>query len=204
LQPLIFTLALFTFCAGDSQEERFETARAFYVACHPKRQRPGRTRQGFHKAVARLPLTCLRRLARGLHRQLPARFPTTWTVGDLVPFGCDGSRLECPRRAELEQRLGQAGKPDAPPMLWVTALVHLRTGLLWAWRLGPGTVSEQVHLKALLTTLPARALVVVDAGYLSYYSSLPFPGRMALACRARELAGPSQPFYIPPLPPAEP
>jgi hypothetical protein len=161
-------LALFTFCAGDSQEERFETARAFYVACHPKRQRPGRTRQGFQKAVARLPLTCLRRLALGLRRQLPARFPTTWTVGDLVPFGCDGSRLECPRSAELEQRLGQAGKPDSPPMLWVTALVHLRTGLLWAWRLGPGTASEQVHLKALLATLPARAVVVADAGYLSY------------------------------------
>jgi hypothetical protein len=28
----------------------------------------------------------------------------------------------------------------------VTALVHLRTGLLWGWRLGKGTASERGHL----------------------------------------------------------
>jgi hypothetical protein len=168
LQPLLFTLVIFTFCAGDSQEERFESARAFYVACHPKRRRPGRSLAGFQKAVARLPMPCLRFLTHGLRRHLEARFAATWSVRGFVPFGCDGSRLECPRSAELEQRLGQAGKPESAPMLWVTALVHLRTGLLWAWRLGPGTASEQGHLKALLTTLPAMALLVADAGYLSY------------------------------------
>src|SRR5207244_2940891 len=58
-------------------------------------------------------------------------------------LGCDGTRLEAPRTPELERALGQASKTDAAPMLWVTALVHLRTGLLWAWRLGRGTASER-------------------------------------------------------------
>jgi hypothetical protein len=173
---------LFTFCSGSSVEERFETARAFYVVCHPKRRRPGRSVQGFHKALAPLPLGCLRALAAGVRRLLPTQFARDWTVKDFVPFGCDGSRLQCPRSQELEQRLGQAGKPDSAPMLWVTALVHLRTGLLWAWRLGQGTASEANHLKALLTALPANALLVADAGYMGYdlYSSILASGRSFL------------------------
>src|SRR5258708_18524047 len=33
VQPLIFVLLTMTWTAGDSTPERFETARAFYVAC---------------------------------------------------------------------------------------------------------------------------------------------------------------------------
>jgi Transposase DDE domain len=182
LQPLLFTLLLFTFCSGNCLEERFETARAFYVVCHPKRRRPGRSVQGFHRALTRLPLACLRVLAAGVRRLLPDRFARDWTIGEFVPLGCDGSRLECPRSCELETRLGQAGKPDSAPTLWVTALVHLRTGLLWAWRLGKGTASEGGHLKALLTALPANALLVADAGYMGYdlYASILDSGRSFL------------------------
>jgi hypothetical protein len=50
----------------------------------------------------------------------------------------------------------------------VTALVHLRTGLLWAWRLGQGSASELVHLKHLLGVLPPLALLVADAAYLDH------------------------------------
>jgi hypothetical protein len=41
-QPLIHVLLVMTWCTGDSLPERFETARAFYVATHQKRKRPGR------------------------------------------------------------------------------------------------------------------------------------------------------------------
>jgi hypothetical protein len=83
-------------------------------------------------------------------------------------MGCDGSRIECPRTTELERRLGQAGKTDAAPTLWVTAFVHLPTGLLWSWRLGPGTAAEQEHLRHLLSTLAREALIVCDAAYMGY------------------------------------
>ncbi len=64
--------------------------------------------------------------------------------------------------------MGKAGKEDSAPTLWLTAIVHLRYGLLWAWRLGKGTASEQMHLIHLLATLPARSLLVTDAGYIGY------------------------------------
>src|SRR5258707_638647 len=68
------------------------------------------------------------------------------------------------------------GSPSAPtdpavgasPQVGLSALVHLRSGVLWAWRLGRGAINERLHLKALLPTLPRGALVVADCGYQGY------------------------------------
>src|SRR5437667_4448829 len=65
VQPLLLVLLVTTWCCGDSQAERFEAAKAFCVACRRKQKRPGQTVQGFHKALARLPLPVLRALASG-------------------------------------------------------------------------------------------------------------------------------------------
>jgi hypothetical protein len=162
-QPLVLVLLGMTWCCGDSLSERFETAKAFCIHSRSKRRRPGRTVEGWQKALAKLPSAVLRTVAAGVRRRVAAVLDLV--TDGFVVVGCDGSRLECPRTAELEQRLGQAGKDHAAPTLWVTALVHLRTGVLWAWRLGKGTASERHHLRALLPTLPARALVVADAGF---------------------------------------
>ena len=69
------------------------------------------------------------------------------------PMGCDGSRIECPRAAEREARVGPAGKKDAAPTVWVTAFVHLGTGLLWSWQLGLGNADERLHMRQLLAKL---------------------------------------------------
>jgi hypothetical protein len=124
--------------------------------------------RGFDKALARLPMPVLRAVAAGLRRRLAQVFARRWLVEGFIPLGCDGTRLACPRSAELEQHLGQAGKPHSAPMVWLTALVHLRLGIPWAWRWGKGTASERSHLLHLLSTLPAAALVVADAGYVGY------------------------------------
>jgi hypothetical protein len=165
-QPLVLTLLTLTWCCGDSQVERFETAKAFTAACLSKRRRPGQTLQGFQEALVKLPLLVLRGVAAGVRRRLLELLPLA--DGPFVVFGCDGSALECPRTAALEQRLDAPAKRGGAPQLWVTALVHLRTGLLWAWRLGKGKNRERSHLLALLPTLPAAALVVADAGYNGY------------------------------------
>src|SRR5439155_757713 len=68
----------------------------------------------------------------------------------------------------LDQRLGTSSHDGSSPQVWVTALVHLSTGLLWAWRLGRGRASERNHLVHLLPTLPRSALLVADAGYVGY------------------------------------
>jgi DDE family transposase len=109
-QPLVFVLVAMTWCAGDSLPERFETARAFYVACHQRRRRPGKTFAGFEKALGKLPLPVLRAVAGAVRQRLAQVFAGRFRVDGWVPLGCDGSRLACPRSAELERRLGVGAK----------------------------------------------------------------------------------------------
>src|SRR5467141_3423973 len=117
-QPVVFVLLTMTWCAGDSLPERFETARAFYVALHQKRRRPGTTCEGFQKALARVPLAALRLVAAAIRRRLLQVFGEGLVVGGFIPFGCDGSRVQCPRSQELEQRLPSSSTDDAPPQVW--------------------------------------------------------------------------------------
>jgi hypothetical protein len=167
-QPLILVLLLMTWCCGDSQAERFETAKAFCVVCLPKRRRPGQTVHGFQKALARLPMVVLRCLAAGVRHQLAVRLQSRWSDHGFIAFGCDGSRLECPRTEELERRLGHVGKKQSAPNVWVTALVHLRLGVPWAWRWGKSNASERSHLERMASLLPRGALLVADAGYFGF------------------------------------
>lgn len=180
VQPLVLMLLLMTWCHGDSQADRFEAAKAYCRVCMRKRRTPGKTVQGFQKALARLPLLVLRTLAAGVRRVLALRLGQHWFVESFVPIGCDGSRVQCPRTAELEQRMGQAGKEKSAPMLWVTALVHLRWGVPWAWRFGKGTASERDHLGQMLGVLPRLALLVADAGYFGFRLAEQLMGRQVM------------------------
>jgi len=188
-QPLLVILLCMTWCAGDSLPERFEAARAFYVALHQRRRRPGKTFAGFEKALGKLPMPVLRAVATAVRGRLTQVFARRLWVDGFIPLGCDGSRLACPRSEELERRLGLGKKPKkkrkkkaAParggggakpraagtPQLWVTAVLHLGLGVPWSWRLGGGGASERAHLRLLLGTLPRGALLVADAGYVGY------------------------------------
>jgi Transposase DDE domain len=109
-QPLIFVLLVMTWCAGEALPERFETARAFYVALHQRRRRPGKTFAGFEKALGQVPLRILRVVAAAVRQRLAVVFADQFAVDGFIPLGCDGSRLTCPRSAELEQRLGVRAK----------------------------------------------------------------------------------------------
>lgn len=176
LQPLVLIMIAMTWAAGDSQCERFEIARGFYVACYASRKRPGRTIEGFHKALSRIPMRPLRALAAGVRRRIRARLGSRLLVDGFVPMGCDGSRIECPRTTELEARLGPSGNNDSAPSVWVTAIVHLSTGLLWSWQLGPGNAAEQLHLRRLRKTLWDQVIIVCDAAYMGYELALDIVG----------------------------
>ena len=93
------------------------------------------------------------------------------TMEGWLPLGCDGSRMECPRTAELEQSLGKSSKDKSAPTLWVIALVSLTTGVLWSWHLGTSKTGERRYLIDLLETLPQAVLqsvLLCDAGYVGY------------------------------------
>ena len=104
-----------TWNAGDSQSEKFEKARGFYVACRQARRRPGKALEGFQKALGCIPMRQLRALAARARQAIHARLGKRRLVDGYEPMGCDGSRIECPRDTELERRLGKAGKIDAAP-----------------------------------------------------------------------------------------
>ena len=169
LHPLLWILLLTTYCCGDSLPEKFEAAKGFYVACCPKRKRPGKSFAGFEKAITKLPMPILRALAAGIRGRFQAIFQDRWMVGNFIPFGCDGTRQNCPRSEELERRLGSGGKEGSSPTIWNTAIVHLTLGIPFCWRLGKGSKpSERSHLISMLALLPVAALIVADAGYVGY------------------------------------
>src|SRR5438128_8092052 len=104
LHALVTVLLLLTWTTGDSEAERFATARAFYVARHQHDQRPGASLQGFRQALAKLPLPVLHALFAGVRGCLRQLFHRCWLRDGFVVLAVDGSRQECPRSAELEQR----------------------------------------------------------------------------------------------------
>jgi Transposase DDE domain len=164
LKPLILVLVSLTWCRGET-EERFQNARDFANAARPKRRRTGASFAGFQKALARLRMAVLAILARGIRDQFLRQLGPTLLEHGFLPLGCDGTRLECPRTDELLRHLDPAGNADSAPTLWVTALVHLTTGVPWHWRVDTGTASERHHLIEMIGELPATALVICDAGY---------------------------------------
>lgn len=168
LQPLIEVALLMTWGAGDTWAERFEPARAFYSAMHDKRRRPGKTVQGFSHALSQLPMHAFRAVAKSVRARVAEAVADGWVMGGFVPFGCDGTRLECARTAELERWLSPGDAADSAPMLALTAMVHLPTGVPWSWRVGRAPADERADLIRLIPTLPADALVVADAGFVGY------------------------------------
>jgi hypothetical protein len=111
----------------------------------------------------------LRALAAGIRGRFPLVFGDRWKVGNFIPLGCDGTRQDCPRSEELEQRLGSGGKEGSSPTIWNTSMVHLTLGIPFCWRLGKGSKSsERSHLIFMLRWLPQAALIVADAGYVGY------------------------------------
>ena len=100
--PLIWVMLLMVWSAGDSLPERFEVARGVYIACCPKRRRPGRSFSGFEKALGKLPMPFLRVLGAALRTRIEQVFGERLFYKGFIPLGCDGTRLECPRSEELE------------------------------------------------------------------------------------------------------
>lgn len=64
--------------------------------------------------------------------------------------------------------MGDVGKPEGMPLVSLTTLYHLRLGLPWALRVGPGTDSERAHLRDMANELPSGSLLVADAGFIGY------------------------------------
>lgn len=149
--------------------ERFFDALPLAAGVLPRRSRPGSTYQGFSKAMRSRGPALLALACEHLRGRLTAAAGVFWMRRGYVAFAADGTRIDCPRTIANEA-LGMSARLGTPthPQLLVTCLWHMGLGLLWDWRIGTIFDNERGHLLQMLRRLPARALIVADAGMVGF------------------------------------
>ena len=91
-QPLIMIAAIMTWCAGETDTDRFVLSRSFYVQVHcPKRQRPGKALSGFCKAMLRWPMPVWWAFCDAVRSRVFHLLADRMTMEGWLPLGCDGS-----------------------------------------------------------------------------------------------------------------
>jgi len=168
LEYVLYVSVLMALDDAEALRDRFAHARQAVVALFPGRKRPGRTYQGYVEARGRLRRCHQRAIQRQLRERHQWAAGPYWQRDGWVAFAADGTRVELPRTAANEKAFGCAGRDKTGPQLQLTSLYHMGTGLPWAWQMGAGTESEQVHLRHLARLLPAGSLLVADAGFTSF------------------------------------
>ncbi len=164
----LFWMALFmAWSAEQTLAERFDAARDLLQILFP-RWCLGASYSGWLQALAHWDKPMRAALAKRLRKQIQGFGARHQTRAGWLAFAADGSRLECPRTAINKAELGCAGKKRTAPQLFLTSLWHMGTGLLWDYRIGPGTASELRHLEDMVPDLPPKSLVVADAGFAGY------------------------------------
>ena len=156
------------FDAGRCLQDRFAHVRRRIGWLFPKTRRVGKTYQGFVQALRRHSDVLLERLTTHLRSQVQAVAGRHWRREGFCVLAVDGSQIDCPRTTANLEGLGRRGKDPLRPSLWLTMLWHVGTGLPWAWQIGKATVSEQVHLRQMLSLLPPQTLLLMDAGFVGY------------------------------------
>lgn len=146
----------------DRLKDRFGQVR------HILGRRVGKTYRGFAQAVRRHSGDLFERIDPHLRTWMREQAGPHWLLEGFCAFAADGSQFDCPRTRANLAGLGSRGKDPLRPSLYMTGLYHLGLGLPWDWRIGPARESEQSHLREMLADLPARALLVMDAGFARY------------------------------------
>ena len=172
LQPLIMIAAIMTWCAGETDADRFVLSRSFYVQIHcPSDSDLARRLAAFARRCCVCPCPSGGHSAMPCGSRGPPPLGRPHDHGGLVPLGCDGSRMECPRRG-VGTELGEVQQGQIGTDAVGDRLGQLDHWGLWSWRLGTSKTGERRYLIDLLETLPQAVLqsvlLVCDAGYVGY------------------------------------
>lgn len=190
-QGLTSAALLWAWSGETALTERFTWARKIAVVALGLGTLPATTYQAFLKMLRAWTVVLAAALGAALRRRMQADLAQRFLVGGYAVFGVDGSRLELPRTVSNEAHFAPAPKRSSKPkrrparaqaaraqaarakkanspQMWLTTMWHVGTGLPWDWRLGPSDSSERDHLKQMIATLPAHALVTADAGFVGY------------------------------------
>lgn len=148
--------------------EAFEAAREVLVEMYPSRRRPGESLAGYLEAVQYASDDLVEMVAASLRRHVQNVAGSLWCWRRWVVLAVDGSRIDVPRTAANEEVFGCAGKKKTAPQQFLTTVFHVASGLIWDYRRGKGIDDERDHLRLMVDTLPANALLLMDAGYRGY------------------------------------
>ena len=157
LQPLILTWAMMTWCAGQTDAERFLTAPPSTSASIAPSGAPGRSFSGFHKAVRRLPMTVWWAVGAAVRRQLGAPWPTGWSSTAGPPSGATARALSARapsnwrttwggranpavRRCSGSRRWSASAPGCSGPGGWGRPRRASVSTCLTSWRTSPGTL----------------------------------------------------------------
>lgn len=167
---LLAMVALFmVWSPGRTLKDRLADARNTVARIYPTRRRPGRSHEGFSKALARDGAGVLAALSDHWRRCARRVADGCWSQGRWALFGVDGSLFNCPRTKANEKAFGASGRSNGGPQQLVTCLFHVVSGLIWCWERGPVQKnSERRQFRQMLHLLPPNAMVLADAGFHGY------------------------------------
>ena len=147
---------------------RFDGALAQLTAMFPSRRRAGGTYQGFIAALTKASQSLLDVIVPHLRAAAQQTAGASWEILGWIVFAVDGSKVDVPMTAANERALGVASRKKAGPQMLLTVMFHVGSGLIWGWRRSVAKASERSHLLEMLTLLPARAMLLADAGFTGY------------------------------------
>jgi hypothetical protein len=165
---LVSVAVMMAWHSAATMREAFAAARENVVAMYATRRRPGKSLAGFLKTLQRRSEQLLVAVTASLRSSLMRFAGKHWRWREWVVLGVDGSRINCPRTAANEEKLGCAGRRKTGPQLQLTTLYHVATGLPWSWRRGSGKTPERSQLRDMLKDLPKNTLLLADAGFTGY------------------------------------
>jgi len=165
---IIFQAILMAYDPSSTLKDRFGNARQCLTEMFANQRRPGKTYQGFVKALGQVSARMRQSLQDHLCREHQQVAGSGWKLLGWIPFAVDGSRVELPRSRANEAALGCAGRKKTGPQFLVTVLYHMCSGLPWGWKISSGKGSERGDLRGMLGSLPSESLLVADAGFTGY------------------------------------
>jgi hypothetical protein len=165
---LVLVALLLAFSGLSTLQERFSEARSAVVAMYDSRRRPGKTWAGFSAKLQRHTPRLLAVITMRLRQQMMRRLACCWRVEGFLAFGVDGTKIDCPRTRANQRRFKIGGKKKSGPQQLLVSLLHLGSGIAWAFRKSHAKGSERGLLRQMLSDLPPGALLVADAGFVGY------------------------------------
>ncbi len=147
-QRLVWIGLMMVWDEGQTLGSRWEHACEVARDCH-QHWKLGTSYSAFIKAWGQKATTIFLTLVQRFQRQMQEQAGKHWHCNGWLAFAVDGTRIEAPHVAANEEGLGCAGRDKTAPQVFLTLLMHLGMGLPWAYRVGPGTDSERIHMREL-------------------------------------------------------